>query len=113
MYFVQGRFLKATCCCTVGRAWGETCEDCPRPGSEAYEDLCPKGFGFVNRKDINECTEYPDMCENGRCRNSIGSFSCRCNQGYALDEDGVKCVGMKNVEQIKASFICKHIFENK
>lgn len=89
----QGLFRKSICCCTVGKAWGEECEACPRPGTEAFEELCPKSYGYDGRKDVNECTKYPDMCENGRCRNSIGSFSCRCNQGYALDEDGVKCVG--------------------
>lgn len=55
--------------------------------------MCPKGLGFIDFKDINECTEFPNMCQNGRCTNYIGSYSCRCKQGYALDEKGVKCNG--------------------
>lgn len=30
---------------------------------------------------------------NGRCKNTVGGFSCKCNQGYALDENGIKCIG--------------------
>ncbi|RXG67210.1 Heat shock 70 kDa protein [Armadillidium vulgare] len=115
---LEGRFHKATCCCTVGRGWGSACEECPRPGTEAFDELCPKSYGYDGRKDVNECTVYEDMCENGRCRNSIGSFSCRCNQGYALDEDGIKCTdidecgimrgvcGNGTCENTDGSFIC-------
>ncbi|KAK8752711.1 hypothetical protein OTU49_007075, partial [Cherax quadricarinatus] len=31
---LEGLFQKSTCCCTVGKAWGESCEACPRPGAE-------------------------------------------------------------------------------
>ena len=48
---------------------------------------------MMDRKDINECIEFPGMCDNGRCRNTMGGFSCRCNQGYTLDETGIRCVG--------------------
>ncbi|XP_066993764.2 fibrillin-2 [Anabrus simplex] len=90
---LDGNYPRNICCCsTVGKAWGTSkCEPCPRPGTAAHQELCPKGPGFLDRKDINEC-EFPGMCQNGRCKNSVGSFSCRCNQGYALDEHGIKCV---------------------
>ncbi|KDR06815.1 Fibrillin-1 [Zootermopsis nevadensis] len=32
---------KATCCCTIGKAWGPRCELHPQEGSEEYEFLCP------------------------------------------------------------------------
>ncbi|CAG7728762.1 unnamed protein product, partial [Allacma fusca] len=85
-------YLRADCCCSVGRAWGRECLPCPRPGSEAMTQLCPRGMGSTGRKDINECLMIPGLCENGRCRNTVGSFTCRCNQGFALDEDGIKCI---------------------
>lgn len=25
----------------------------------------------------------------------MGGFTCKCSQGYALDESGIRCVGMK------------------
>lgn len=27
------------------------------------------------------------------CGNTVGSFTCRCNQGYTLDETGTTCLG--------------------
>ena len=31
---------------------------------------------------------------NQNCFNTIGSFTCSCNNGYVLDEDGRSCNGM-------------------
>ena len=46
---------------------------------------------YVYTSDIDECTENP--CEQS-CTNTIGSFTCSCNNGYVLDEDGRSCNGM-------------------
>ena len=43
--------------------------------------------------DINECMLFPNLCVNGRCRNTIGSFLCTCNKGFALADDGKNCTG--------------------
>lgn len=78
----------------MGKAWGggdtgtSRCEPCPRSGTQAHQELCLKGNGFIDRKDIDECTEFPGMCSDGRCKNTVGGFSCKCNQGY-----GIKCIG--------------------
>ncbi|XP_003250904.3 fibrillin-2 [Apis mellifera] len=89
---IEGQFSKSLCCCSVGRAWGsERCEACPKPGTHAHKELCPRGGGFTDKQDVNECVEFPGMCLNGRCKNTVGSFSCKCNQGFALDEHGIKC----------------------
>ena len=40
-----------------------------------------KGYGFIETVDVNECLAFPDMCQNGRCKNTLGDFECRCNQG--------------------------------
>ena len=37
---------KATCCCSVGKAWGPKCELCPLFGSDEYKQLCPGGTGY-------------------------------------------------------------------
>ncbi|XP_017775669.1 PREDICTED: fibrillin-2-like [Nicrophorus vespilloides] len=92
-HFVDGIFNKNLCCCSsIGRAWGEKCELCPRLGTPAFTELCPRGSGFLERKDINECTEFPGICQNGRCKNTIGGYSCRCNKGYDFDENRIKCI---------------------
>lgn len=91
---IEGQFSKSLCCCSVGRAWGsERCESCPKPGTHTHNELCPRGDGFTDKQDINECIEFPGMCLNGRCKNTVGSYSCKCNQGFALDEHGIKCNG--------------------
>lgn len=56
-----------------------------------------QGPGFADRKDINECTEFPGICSNGRCKNTMGGFTCKCSQGYALDESGIRCVGTVSI----------------
>ncbi|KAJ8777431.1 hypothetical protein J1605_014814 [Eschrichtius robustus] len=98
---VPGKFRMDACCCAVGAAWGTECEECPKPGTKEYETLCPRGPGFANRgdvltgrpfyKDINECKAFPGMCTYGKCRNTIGSFKCRCNSGFALDLEERNC----------------------
>uniref|UniRef100_A0A8C0S2S7 Fibrillin 2 n=2 Tax=Canis lupus familiaris TaxID=9615 RepID=A0A8C0S2S7_CANLF len=98
---VPGKFRMDACCCAVGAAWGTECEECPKPGTKEYETLCPRGPGFANRgdvltgrpfyKDINECKAFPGMCTYGKCRNTIGSFKCRCNSGFALDMEERNC----------------------
>ncbi|XP_067140465.1 fibrillin-2-like [Centruroides vittatus] len=97
----DGLYRKMLCCCSIGQAWGHTCEPCPRPGTDAFKELCIKGIGFAFDgrargeigflTDINECVHFPNICQNGRCRNSIGSYNCQCNPGYALDSDGLNC----------------------
>ncbi|XP_065299649.1 fibrillin-2-like isoform X2 [Dermacentor albipictus] len=99
---MSGLFSKAICCCTLGKAWGHFCEACPRPGTEAYRELCPKGPGYgptgrdighidVTFSDVNECIYFPGLCENGRCQNTIGGFTCSCSQGFAIDQEGINC----------------------
>lgn len=36
----------------------------------------------------------PDLCKNGQCINTIGSFRCHCNVGYTTDFTGTSCIGM-------------------
>ena len=43
--------------------------------------------------DINECTNSTNDChQNSTCTNSIGSYSCKCNQGF--NGNGTSCIGM-------------------
>uniref|UniRef100_A0A672MBD4 Fibrillin 1 n=1 Tax=Sinocyclocheilus grahami TaxID=75366 RepID=A0A672MBD4_SINGR len=118
---IPGRHRVDACCCSVGVAWGPECDECPEKGTLEYTQLCPRpGFShrgdFINGKpflkgtlihsfiypdsssfclsaDINECKMIHSLCTNGRCRNTIGSFRCRCDSGFALDFDERNCTG--------------------
>ncbi|KAL4837391.1 hypothetical protein H8958_022066 [Nasalis larvatus] len=98
---IAGRHRMDACCCSVGAAWGtEECEECPMRNTPEYEELCPRGPGFATKeitngkpffKDINECKMIPSLCTHGKCRNTIGSFKCRCDSGFALDSEERNC----------------------
>ncbi|RUS90503.1 hypothetical protein EGW08_001771 [Elysia chlorotica] len=99
---------RATCCCTVGRGWGETigfCEPCPTNGTAEADQLCPGGPGFkpdlitLVLKDIDECEEIQDLCEGGECVNTFGSYRCNCPAGFRLDSRSKRCVDVDECEE--------------
>ena len=48
-------------------------------------------YRIICISDIDECTEDP--CDHD-CTNTNGSFTCSCNNGYELDDNGRSCNGM-------------------
>uniref|UniRef100_A0A8C0W6M1 Fibrillin-3 n=1 Tax=Castor canadensis TaxID=51338 RepID=A0A8C0W6M1_CASCN len=88
---------RASCCCSLGQAWGNPCELCPVGNTTEYRTLCPGGEGFrpnpitVILEDIDECQELPGLCQGGDCANTFGSFQCQCPRGYHLKEDTRIC----------------------
>lgn len=55
--------------------------------------------------DINECQVLPDLCKNGQCINSIGSFRCHCNVGYKTDFTSTSCVGKADLIKVINIFL--------
>lgn len=45
--------------------------------------------------DVNECKVFQSLCTHGNCRNTIGSFKCRCNSGFALTAEERNCTGRR------------------
>lgn len=63
--------------------------------------ICPSGMRFNTAnhmcEDIDECEELgPDVCLNGICIDTLGSYECECSPGYILDHTGHICMGMNN-----------------
>ncbi|XP_066466255.1 latent-transforming growth factor beta-binding protein 3 [Tiliqua scincoides] len=40
------KLTRQTCCCSVGKAWGASCERCPADGTAAFREICPAGKGY-------------------------------------------------------------------
>lgn len=89
---------RAACCCTMGAAWGRGCDICPPENTTEYEELCPGGPGFrpnqitTYLEDVDECAELENICQDGRCSNTFGSFMCVCSKGYQLDDSQHACI---------------------
>ncbi|KAM3869219.1 latent-transforming growth factor beta-binding protein 3 [Diretmus argenteus] len=45
------------CCCTVGKAWGSSCERCPQVGTVAFSKICPAGKGYF-LQNVRETVEF-------------------------------------------------------
>ncbi|KAF0042112.1 hypothetical protein F2P81_005644 [Scophthalmus maximus] len=102
---------KSECCCNTGRGWGSQCELCPLPGTVQYKKMCPLGPGYTtDGRDINECHVMQDLCHNGQCINTIGSFRCHCNVGYKTDFTATSCVDMDEcaLSPKPCNFLCKN-----
>lgn len=47
--------------------------------------------------DLNECTAKPGTCKNGRCENTVGSYRCRCDQGFVANPTQTECIGTYHI----------------
>ena len=46
----------------------------------------------INYLDIDECSLQVDECDQD-CNNTAGSYTCNCDGGYVLNDDGFHCDG--------------------
>lgn len=35
----------------------------------------------------------PGICKNGRCENTVGSYRCKCDQGFIANPTQTECIG--------------------
>uniref|UniRef100_A0AAQ5YRL0 Latent-transforming growth factor beta-binding protein 1 n=1 Tax=Amphiprion ocellaris TaxID=80972 RepID=A0AAQ5YRL0_AMPOC len=87
---------KQECCCTVGSGWGDNCEIHPCPVWTLITlqviymiVICDSVFLPL---DANECEMFEsDICKNGRCSNSLASYTCFCRSGFYYDNVRNSC----------------------
>lgn len=48
---------------------------------------------LITNSDFDECTN--NVCQNGKCINTLGSFQCECPHGFHLGSDGRTCLGKR------------------
>ncbi|KAG7204450.1 hypothetical protein KM043_004885 [Ampulex compressa] len=74
--------------CSRVRFCSHSCRETP----EGAVCSCPPGFELINNRtcnEIDECQIY-GTCDQ-RCVNSVGSYTCACEDGYNLQENKRTC----------------------
>ncbi|XP_028676137.1 thrombomodulin-like [Erpetoichthys calabaricus] len=79
----------------------ETCEVmCDPKNRDVCE--CPEGYILHMEEDTNVCIDI-DECDLGMfcqqlCKNSFGSYTCYCEDGYKLEADNYTCTEVPDTE---------------
>ena len=55
-----------------------------------YLCICLRHCISYTHADIDECNTTMDACSQ-MCCNTLGSFVCKCSEGFLLDTDGTSC----------------------
>ena len=72
--------------------------------------LCIRHFP-THYSDINECARSTNNCHpQARCENTIGSFKCKCRDGFA--GNGVRCSGMSSQHYVSHTGIVYQTFSH-
>lgn len=61
--------------------------------------------------DLNECLAKPGICKNGRCENTVGSYRCKCDQGFIANPTQTECIGKGDVSSPILFFILNFIYD--
>ncbi|XP_063971397.1 fibrillin-2-like isoform X3 [Lytechinus pictus] len=66
------------------------------PDNQRFGSLAQQNV--VSQEDVDECMDDTELCSNGTCTNTIGSFFCTCNEGYMEDDAGTACLDINECD---------------
>ncbi|XP_035380388.1 matrilin-3a isoform X3 [Electrophorus electricus] len=104
-------------------ALGHDCQHTCVGSGSSYYCTCPTGFVLMeDRKscfkasgdDDGDSSASLDQCAMGHdcehiCVSSDGSYRCKCNMGYVLNEDKKTCSRLEGLDQCALGHDCEHI----
>ena len=75
--------LKIDYCASSPCSNGGVCKNLPNGFPGYFCNCTGTGFnGTTCSTDVNECSINPNICNNGSCINTFGSFQCNCSAGF-------------------------------
>ncbi|XP_064384249.1 uncharacterized protein LOC135333252 isoform X3 [Halichondria panicea] len=82
---------------------GTDCTDIPAPEAGARCSTCPLGYtgNSLTCLDIDECSLNANLCHQ-ICTNTDGSYTCECNEGYQLMDDGFNCEDINECDRVNS-----------
>ncbi len=92
------------CLCASGWLMGE--HFCEGPFRLNLTENLPVLIGFtyfsflLSSIDVNECQLNSRLCGNNSfCHNTLGSYDCHCNDGFAMQANGFNCTDIDECQQ--------------
>ncbi|CAL2252437.1 unnamed protein product [Prunus armeniaca] len=81
--------------------------DCHNTTSSGYICRCKDGYKGNpyledSCQDIDECALNKTICENGKCINKDGNYTCECDSGYH-NLNNTTCIKVPNAKRLKIS----------
>ncbi|XP_063801188.1 endosialin [Pseudophryne corroboree] len=81
-------------------------------GGKGYQCICPEGYELAaderSCEDVDEC-EDDEKCDHS-CQNTLGSYTCSCDLGFAISEDDhERCV---DIDECRIAHMCQQMCVN-
>ncbi|CAG6018154.1 unnamed protein product [Menidia menidia] len=86
------------CCCTLGAGWGDNCEVHPCPVSGTVQPVVSV------RQRLHSQWRASEVCKEGFCLNTEGSYECYCKTGHDYDPVKLEC---RDINECLEESVCE------
>ena len=78
------------------------------PMCSCFNTVCTLCLCLPLIADVDECTLNKNLCLNGVCQNTHGSFVCKCDIGFSVKTGigATGCTGILNYLQYVLVYVC-------